>query len=113
MAMFARMPVLEVARYQVRRLQHVPAVGEIFRLAERATPMHTLLTLTEVEGGAGGAGGAGAKGGEKGGAGGSVATVTKGAKKALKGKSVEPPAAENRRRLFKTLPPRLTRLTGE
>ena len=78
MAMFARMPVLEVARYQVRRLQHVPAVGEIFRLAERATPMHTLLTLTEVESGAGG----------------SVATVTKGAKKALKGKSLEPPAAE-------------------
>ena len=55
MAMFARMPVLEVARYQVRRLQHVPSMAEIFRMAERATPMHTLLTLTEVEGG--GAGG--------------------------------------------------------
>jgi hypothetical protein len=96
MALFARMPVLEVARYQVRRLQHVPSMGEIFRMAERATPMHTLLTLTEVEGGAGGAGAA-----------------TKGAKKAVKGKSVKPLAAEKPRRVFKTLPPRLMRLTGE
>ena len=94
MAMFARMPVLEVARYQVRRLQHVPAMGEIFRLAERATPMHTLLTLTEVEGAAGGA------------------AATKAAKKAVKGKSVKAPA-EKPRRVFKTLPPRLMRLTGE
>src|SRR5882757_458321 len=53
MAMFARMPVLEVARHQVRRLQHVPSMEAIFRLAERATPMHTLLTLTEVQDGAG------------------------------------------------------------
>jgi uncharacterized protein (DUF2252 family) len=94
MAMFARMPVLEVARYQVRRLQHVPSMEEIFRIAERATPMHTLLTLTEVEGGA-------------------QVTATKGAKKGIEGKSVEPPAAETPRRVFKTLPPRLTRVTGE
>src|SRR5260370_14604393 len=47
MATFARMPVLEVARFQVRRLQHVASMAEIFRVAERATPMHTLLTLTE------------------------------------------------------------------
>ena len=52
MAMFARMPVLEVARYQVHRLQSVASVAGILRMAERATPMHTLLTLTEVEGGA-------------------------------------------------------------
>jgi uncharacterized protein (DUF2252 family) len=94
MAMFARMPVLEVARYQVRRLQHVPSMGEIFRMAERATPMHTLLTLTEVEGG-------------------TTTAATRGAKKALKGKSVKPTGAEKPRRVFKTLPPRLTRLTGE
>ena len=50
--MFARMPVLEVARYQVHRLQHVASMEEIFRLAERATPMHALVTLTEVQGGA-------------------------------------------------------------
>src|SRR3984893_1852536 len=43
-ATFARMPVLEVARYQVHRLQNVPSMEEIFRVAERATPMHTLLT---------------------------------------------------------------------
>ncbi|MCU1247815.1 MAG: hypothetical protein JWQ49_844 [Edaphobacter sp.] len=94
MAMFARMAALDVARYQVRRLQHVPSMEEIFRIAERATPMHTLLTLTEVEGGA-------------------AVTATKGAKKAAKGKSVKPPVAERPRRVFKTLPPRLTRLTGE
>ena len=94
MAMFARMPVLEVARYQVRRLQHVPSMEEIFRVAERATPMHTLLTLTEVEGGA-------------------QVAATKGAKKVIEGKSVGPPVEENRRRVFKTLPPRLTRVTGE
>ena len=51
MASFARMPVLEVARYQVRRLGNVSPVAGILRMAERATPMHTLLTLTEVEGG--------------------------------------------------------------
>jgi uncharacterized protein (DUF2252 family) len=56
--------------------------------------MHTLLTLTEVEGGA-------------------TAASTKTAKKAVKGKSVKPPMAEKQRRVFKTLPPRLTRVTEE
>src|SRR3984957_8407575 len=50
MAMFARMPVLEVARYQVHRLQNVTSVEGILLMAERATPMHTLQTLTEIEG---------------------------------------------------------------
>jgi uncharacterized protein (DUF2252 family) len=95
MAMFARMPVLEVARYQVHRLQHVVSVEEILRMAERATPMHTLLTLTEVEGG------------------GAKTAAAKGAKKAAKGSGVKPPVAETQRRVFKTLPPRLTRVTGE
>src|ERR1700733_115745 len=49
MGTFARMPVVEVARYQVHRLQNVSAVAGILRMAERATPMHTLLALTEVE----------------------------------------------------------------
>src|ERR1700722_1705112 len=49
MGTFARMPVLEVARYQVHRLQDVLPVQGILRLAERATPMHTLLSLTEVK----------------------------------------------------------------
>jgi uncharacterized protein (DUF2252 family) len=94
MAMFARMPVLDVARYQVRRLQHVLSMEEIFRMAERATPMHTLLTLTEVEGGA-------------------KLAATKVAKKVVKEKSVVPPVAEKPRRVFKTVPPRLTRVTDE
>jgi uncharacterized protein (DUF2252 family) len=50
MGMFARMPVLEVARYQVHRLQNVSAVEGILRMAERATPAHTLAALTEVVG---------------------------------------------------------------
>ncbi|MDW5265899.1 MULTISPECIES: DUF2252 domain-containing protein [Acidobacteriaceae] len=45
---FVRMPLLEVARYQVHRLKNVSPVEGILRLAERATPMHTLSELTEV-----------------------------------------------------------------
>lgn len=44
---FSRMPVLEVARYQVHRLGDVAAMREIFSMAERSTPMHNLLALTE------------------------------------------------------------------
>jgi uncharacterized protein (DUF2252 family) len=76
---FARMPVLEVARFQVHRLRSVSTVGGILRLAERATPMHTLLTLTEREG-------------------------TAGAKKSKTEETTE--------RVFKTMPPNLTRVTG-
>ena len=43
---FAQMPVLELARYQVRRLQTVKPISQIMCLAERATPMHNLETLT-------------------------------------------------------------------
>jgi uncharacterized protein (DUF2252 family) len=85
--MFGRMPVLEMARFQVRRLQSVSAVAGILRMAERATPMHTLLTLTEVKGGA------------------SVAKK-KDAEKKAKG-------AEAGQRVFKTMPPQLTRVKGE
>lgn len=46
---FARMPLLEMARYQVRRLKNVSPVQEILRMAERATPMLTLSELTEVK----------------------------------------------------------------
>lgn len=45
---FARMPVLEMGRYQVHRLKDVSPVEGILRLAQRATPMHTLLDLTET-----------------------------------------------------------------
>ena len=43
---FAQMPVLEVARYQVHRLMKVAPVSDVLIKAERATPMHTLETLT-------------------------------------------------------------------
>ncbi len=75
---FARMPVLEVARFQVHRLRNVSTVGGILRMAERATPMHTLLTLTEPE-----------------------SAVAKKSK-----------ADSKTGRVFKTVPPNLTRLTG-
>ncbi len=43
---FARMPVLDLARYQVHRLHSVQPVSQMLRLAERATPLHNLDTLT-------------------------------------------------------------------
>jgi uncharacterized protein (DUF2252 family) len=43
---FAEMTVLDVARYQVHRLMNVAPVSEVLIKAERATPMHTLETLT-------------------------------------------------------------------
>jgi len=89
MAMFARMPVLEVARYQVHRLQSVTSVAGILLKAVRATPMHTLQTLTEVEGGA------------------SVA------KKKAKKTGAETEAVQRPPRVFKTLPPMLSRVKGE
>ncbi|HWW22521.1 MAG TPA: DUF2252 domain-containing protein [Edaphobacter sp.] len=79
MLMFARMPVLEVARYKVHRLRNVPTVGGILRMAERATPTHTLLTLTERE----------------------DATTTKKSK-----------TQEKAGRVFRTIPPTLTRVKG-
>jgi uncharacterized protein (DUF2252 family) len=43
---FAEMPVVDVARHQVHRLLKVAPVAEILMKAERATPLHTLETLT-------------------------------------------------------------------
>jgi uncharacterized protein (DUF2252 family) len=92
MLAFARMPVLEVARYQVHRLQSVSPVAGILVAAERATPMHSLLTLTEVKGR-----GAAVKAGGK----------TKAVVKKVKGAPVARPE-----RVFKTVPPMLKRVTG-
>lgn len=98
---FSRMPVLDVARYQVRRLKSTATVEGILRLAERATPLHTLLTLTEPRD---------AKGGgpeEK------VAAAKKvKPEKAAKKKRVAEELVDGRERIFKTIPPVLTRLTG-
>ena len=87
MHMFAKMPVLEVARYQVHRLGQVSPVAGILQMAERATPRHTLLTLTEVEK--------------------QKSVVKKGMKKSKVAKPVERP-----QRVFRTIPPNLKRLTG-
>ena len=45
-AMFARMPVIEAARYQVHRLEKVQPISKVLLKAERATPQLTLESLT-------------------------------------------------------------------
>ncbi len=47
MRAFARMPLLEVGRFQVHRLGDVEPVHDALLKAERATPLHTLDQLTE------------------------------------------------------------------
>ena len=47
MRAFARMPLLEVGRFQVHRLGDVQPVHQALLKAERATPVHTLEQLTE------------------------------------------------------------------
>ncbi len=44
--MFAKMPVLDMARYQVHRLQRITPVSTVLLKAERSTPIHTLEQLT-------------------------------------------------------------------
>ena len=46
MHIFARMSVIELARFQVHRLQAVQPISQILTLAERATPLHNLEALT-------------------------------------------------------------------
>jgi uncharacterized protein (DUF2252 family) len=55
MRIFARMPMLEVGRYQVHRLGLAKPVHAALIKAERATPLHTLEQLTEPKGGVEGA----------------------------------------------------------
>jgi uncharacterized protein (DUF2252 family) len=43
---FSRMPVLELARYQVHRLHNVQPISQILAVAQRATPLHNLEALT-------------------------------------------------------------------
>ena len=45
-ATLSRMPVIDVARYQVHRLQRISPVSDALLKAERATPLHTLDALT-------------------------------------------------------------------
>ncbi len=44
----ARLPVIDVARYQVHRLQRISPVSDALLKAERATPLHSLEMLTEA-----------------------------------------------------------------
>ena len=80
---FARMPVLEMARYQVHRLRETVTVGSLLHLAERATPAHTLLQLTEIE-----------------------------RERRSKAAGERGKKGEQEERIFKTEPPVLARLTG-
>ncbi len=53
---FARMPVMDVARFQVHRLQRIAPVSQVLRQAERATPLNnqahlTVLPKASVKGG--------------------------------------------------------------
>lgn len=92
MAAFARMPVLEVARFQVHRLRNVPTVKRILQVAQRATAADTLQALTEVNG------------------------REKRRKKPVKGRSSEQtstgPLPQRPPRIFETTPPVLKRLKG-
>jgi len=48
MRAFTKMPLLDVARFQVHRLGSVEPVHDALLKAERATPLHTLEQLTET-----------------------------------------------------------------
>jgi uncharacterized protein (DUF2252 family) len=94
---FARMPVLEMARYQVHRLRGATTVKGVLHLAERATPIHTLLMLTEPRD---------AK------TAGQVKEKAAAVKKSKAAKSAVKTVVDGRERMFKSNPPVLTRLTG-
>jgi uncharacterized protein (DUF2252 family) len=86
MRAFSRMPVLDVAKYQVHRLQDVDAIEQIFQLAQRATPLSNLAALTR-------------------------SSPKKAASKASPAKTSGPPA-DGPARVFRTEKPVLERLTG-
>ncbi len=51
MRAFAKMPTLDVSRFQVHRIGTVQPIHDALLKAERATPLHTLEQLTEPVGG--------------------------------------------------------------
>ena len=89
MASFARMPVLEVARFQVHRLRNVPTVKRILEVAQRATAADTLQALTQVNG-----------------------RHKKSAKKPIPEQKTRAGLPTKPPRIFKNTPPVLKRLTG-
>ncbi len=48
MRAFWKMPVLDVAKFQVHRLQNITPVEQILQLAQRSTPLSSLASLTEA-----------------------------------------------------------------
>jgi uncharacterized protein (DUF2252 family) len=88
MHLFARMPVLELARFQVHRLRSVQPVSQMLRMAERATPLHSLdaLTIPAADGPA------------------------RSDKRAAT--SELPPRTDEQQRIFRTIHPDLTRVHG-
>jgi uncharacterized protein (DUF2252 family) len=85
---FAGMPVLMLARYMVHRLHSVQPVSQILRLAERATPLHSLEALTIP-----------------------AAAVSAAGK--IPATSELAPRTGMRPRVFKTIEPDLTRIHGD
>jgi uncharacterized protein (DUF2252 family) len=81
---FTRMPVLEVARYQVHRLRSLQPISQILSIAERATPIHSLEALT-----------------------------TEAPKSSKRPATSELPTPTGPHRIFKTIEPDLTRVRGE
>ena len=85
---FARMPVLDLARYLVHRLRDVQPISQIMRVAERATPLHNLEALT-------------------------IPLTAVPAGTAAPATSELSPGAGPSSRIFKTIEPDLTRLAGD
>jgi len=84
---FARMPVLELARFMVHRLQSFKPISGILRVAERATPLHNLDALT-------------------------IPAADVPAAAARIATSELPPRTAAHSRIFKSIPPDLTRIDG-
>jgi uncharacterized protein (DUF2252 family) len=84
---FARMPVLMLARYMVHRLRTVRPISEILALAERGTPLHNLDVLT-------------------------VPAASLPAAKKVAATSELPRQTHGHARIFRTIEPLLTRVSG-
>ena len=91
-AEFARMPVLEVARFQVHRLTKIKAVEKILQVAERATPRDSIKSLTKSHR--------------------QSSAKKKSAEVSAESKTQSEKLPQHPARIFKTVPPVLKRVTG-
>jgi uncharacterized protein (DUF2252 family) len=85
---FARMTVIDVARFMVHRLHTVQPISQILQLAERATPMHSLEALTVP-----------------------LSEAARGNARAATSELIPRDGADQR--IFRTIPPDLTRVEPE